>query len=291
MSTLEQIYAAQLKAQKEQLAQDHAAAEENLNYQKDQTQQATDANLNRTAVESQKSVVNQAELHNASGLSSGARAQVRLAQENQLQADMTALRAAQQESDAMIERQRGILAQEYASAIRQAQAENDLAKATALYEEAQRQEEIQRQQELGAAQLMAQAGDYSRISKYHKLSPEETAALQAAAAQGNQGTGLTYDQAYALYENTGDVTFLKGVIPDAQYWSIPRPLENASQRVRDICDFAKSTYDTAVANGEEANAAYFAANGVENYIANHGLTLTEQEYDTIHYYITYTLGY
>lgn len=291
MSTIEQIYAAQLKAQNEKLAQDHAAAEENLNYQKDQNQKATDANLNRTAMEAQKATVNQTELHNASGLSSGARAQARLSQENQLQADMTALRVAQQESDAMIERQRGILAQEYASAIRQAQAENDLAKATALYEEAQRQDEIRRQQELGAAQLMAQGGDYSRLASFYGLSEEETKSLQAAAAQSAQGSGLTLEQANTIYEITGDVTVFRGVMPEAQYWSVPRPLENSTPRVRDLCGLAKNAFDTAARMGDGENAAYFAAQAVENYVANHGLTLTDQEYDTIHYYITYTLGY
>ena len=46
----------------------------------------------------------------------------------------------QQELDTDVERQRSLLSQQYQSAIRQAQAENDLAKAEALYEEAKRQQ-------------------------------------------------------------------------------------------------------------------------------------------------------
>jgi multidrug efflux pump subunit AcrA (membrane-fusion protein) len=82
-------------------------------------------------------------------------AQARLAQENQLQADLTALRAVQQQTDADAERQRTLLSQEYASAIRQAQAENDLAKAQALYERAALEEERLHQKQLAAEQAQA----------------------------------------------------------------------------------------------------------------------------------------
>lgn len=286
MSTIEQIYAAQLKAQNEKLAQDHAAAEENLNYQKDQNQKATDANLNRTAVEAQKATVNQTELHNASGLSSGARAQARLSQENQLQADMTALRVAQQESDAMIERQRGILAQEYASAIRQAQAENDLAKATALYEEAQRQDEIRRQQELAAAQLMAQGGDYSRISKFYNLTPEETAALQTAATQAAQGSGLTYEQAWDWYKETADPSLLYGMVPDEVYWRLEGALQE-TDRVKQLEEVAWSTYELWI-NQDDAISVLAPQKtifAVDKMIEDNGWTLTKGEQEALYRYI------
>lgn len=184
MSTTEdqikKIYSAQLASQKEQLAQDYKAADANYAAEKEKAQKITDANLTRTAVESQKAAVNNSELHNAYGLSSGTRAQARLAQENQLQADLTALRMQQQEVDADVERQRSLLAQEYASAIRQAQAENDLAKAQALYDEAQRQQDAllaqqqaQADNALAAAKLMADAGDYTRLAQIYNLSPTE----------------------------------------------------------------------------------------------------------------------
>lgn len=181
MSTTEEkiakMYEAQLKSQKEQIGTDYDQAVSDLDAQQQKNQQITDANLNRTAVEAQKAAVNNAELHNAYGLSSGTRAQARLAQENQLQADMTALRAAQQNADADTERQRSLLAKEYASAIRQAQAENDLAKAQALYAAAEEEEERLLAKQEAAAKLMADAGDYSRLGTLYGLSKNEIAAL------------------------------------------------------------------------------------------------------------------
>ncbi len=220
MSKIEEIYAAQLAAQKEQLKQDYTAADSDLTHQKELNQKNTDANLTRTAVEAQKAAVSTAELHNASGLSSGARMQARVAQENQLQANMTALRAAQQASDAEVERQRGILSQEYSSAIRKAQAENDLAKAEALYQQAQREQELLLAKQQEAAKLMAQAGDYSRMGSVYGLSGKEVAALQAAyqqansAGAGGSGSGnptgktMTYEQAKYLSTEYGQSQYL-----------------------------------------------------------------------------------
>lgn len=219
MSKIEEIYAAQLAAQKEQLKQDYTAADSDLTHQKELNQKNTDANLTRTAVEAQKAAVSTAELHNASGLSSGARMQAKVAQENQLQANMTALRAAQQASDAEVERQRGILSQEYAAAIRKAQAENDLAKAETLYQQAQREQERLLAQQQEAAKLMAQTGNYSRMASVYGLSSKEVAALQTAYQQANatgsgggggspSGNAMTYEQAKYLHSEYGQSSYM-----------------------------------------------------------------------------------
>lgn len=197
MSTTEdqikKMYSSQLASQQEQLKQGYMQADAEYAAEKEKAQKVTDANLTRTAVEAQKAAVNNAELHNAYGLSSGTRAQARLAQENQLQADLTALRMQQQELDTDVERQRTLLSQQYQSAIREAQAENDLAKAQALYEEAQRQQDAllakqqaaaaQKQaQDLEAAKLMADAGDYTRLAKIYGLSAAELKVLMGEPA-------------------------------------------------------------------------------------------------------------
>ena len=57
-----------------------------------------------------------------------------------------------------IERERGLLAKEYAAAIRQAQADNDIARAEALYEQAQREEERLLAQQEAAAKLTGVCG-------------------------------------------------------------------------------------------------------------------------------------
>lgn len=183
---IKKMYDSQLASTTERMNADKASADAELDRQQKAAQKQTDTNLIRTAVESEKAAKSQAELNNAYGLTSGTRAQQRLAQENQLQADLTALRTQQQETDADIERQRSVLAQEFAAAIRQAQAENELGKAQALYEEAQNAEArllaqqasaASGQYDLEAAELMAENGDYSRLAAIYGLSADELALL------------------------------------------------------------------------------------------------------------------
>lgn len=181
MSTTEQqlkdLYSRQLAAEKSQLQQEYAAADAEYANEKKTLQKTTDKNLNRTAVEAQRAAVNQAELHNAYGLSSGAAAQARLALENQRAADMAALRQSGQEQDAQLERQRAALAQQYQSEIRRAQQENDIALAEALYKNAQaEQAKLDAKKEAEAAeadqaswtyaQMMMEAGDYTPAFNY-----------------------------------------------------------------------------------------------------------------------------
>lgn len=186
---LKKLYEGQLTSQKEQLQQDYTQADADLTEQQEKLQKATDENLRRTAADAQIATMNNERYAAASGLSSGARAQARLSLENQARADMTALRAAQTEADADVERQRSILSQEYASAIRKAQADNDLALAQALYEEAEKREAELRAQQEAAANLMAQAGDYTRVGTLYGLSNTEVAKLSGASTGSTGGSG------------------------------------------------------------------------------------------------------
>lgn len=245
---IEKMYAANLASQTERLEQDRAKAEADLVAQQEKAQKAMDANLTRTAVEAQKAAVNNAELHNAAGLSSGARAQARLAQENQLQADLTALRVQQQATDAEAERQRGLLAQEFASAIREAQAENDLAKAQALYEQAQLEEERLLAQQSGgsgassaddmitAGKLIAQeTGDYTMWAEGMRL----------------KGVNITEEQLRALNGDTDPVM---------------SPGDIASQNAAIVNKYAPTYPDTKTGNlFNRTIAAVNAANNRERF--------------------------
>lgn len=186
---INKMYDDTLETQKAEIQEDYDQAGVQLEQQQEAAQKQTDANLTRTYVEAEKARKNYAELENAYGLTSGAMAQARLSQDNQLQADMTALRAQQQENDAAIERERGLLAKEYAAAIRQAQANNDIARAEALYEQAQREEERLLAQQEAAAQLMAGQGDYGRLAELYGLSEEELRKLS-----GGRGTAYVPDR-------------------------------------------------------------------------------------------------
>lgn len=174
---LKQMYDANLASQKAALQSDYDAALADLDAQKAAAQKQTEHNVRLTKTEADRSAVNAAEYYEAAGLSSGARAQAKVAQDNQLLADLTAIRAAQQQGDINIERQRGLLGQQFAAAIRQAQAENDMAKAQALYEQAKEAEAALRAQQQEAANAMASIGNFDLYAQLYGLTPEQKGAL------------------------------------------------------------------------------------------------------------------
>lgn len=174
---LKQMYDSNLASQKAALQSDYDAALADLDAQKAAAQKQTEHNVRLTKTEADRSAVNAAEYYEAAGLSSGAKAQARVAQDNQLLADLTAIRAAQQQGDIDIERQRGLLGQQFAAAIRQAQAENDMAKAQALYEQAKEAEANLLAQQKEAANAMASIGNFDLYAQLYGLTPEQKGAL------------------------------------------------------------------------------------------------------------------
>lgn len=138
---IKQMYDANLAANKSQLESDYnqnlsdlGAEESKLGniYYEQQRQAQAESDRNRQAFQ---------EYANARGLNSGTGGQAELAQSNQLSANLNALRQSEAEKRAEVERQRVLLGQQYQNAIQKAQADNDLARAKALYEEAVRVDE------------------------------------------------------------------------------------------------------------------------------------------------------
>lgn len=177
---INKMYDSSLQSQKTQLEADYQQNQSNLDAEKAAAQKQADAALTRTYVETAKAQKAQQEAQNAYGLTSGAMAQAKLAQDNQLQADLTTIRAAQQEVDAEVERQRSILSQQFMAAITQAQANNDLERAQALYEAAQQADADLLTKQKEAASLMAGAGDFSLYQALYGLTDAQTAALKKA---------------------------------------------------------------------------------------------------------------
>lgn len=138
---IKQMYDANLAANKSQLESDYnqnlsdlGAEESKLGniYYEQQRQAQAESDRNRQAFQ---------EYANARGLNSGTGGQAELARSNQLSANLNALRQSEAEKRSEVERQRVLLGQQYQNAIQKAQADNDLARAKALYEEAVRVDE------------------------------------------------------------------------------------------------------------------------------------------------------
>lgn len=190
---INQMYDASLAGQKTQLEQSRDQGMADLQAEQERLQKQTDANLNRTYVEAARDQKNYAEVQNAYGLTSGAMAQARLAQDNQLEADLTALRGAQANIDANIEREKTMLSQQYMAAIAQAQADNDLKRAQALYDQAKRDEDALRQNQLDAGKLMASVGDYTILANLYGLTPQQLALLMPNGVPNAEGSAGGYD--------------------------------------------------------------------------------------------------
>lgn len=243
---LKQMYDSNLASQKAALQSDYDAAVADLNAQKAANQQQTQNNIRLAKTEADRSAVNTAEYYEAAGLSSGAKAQARVAQDNQLLADLTAIRAAQQQGDINIERQRGLLGQQFAAAIREAQANNDMARAQALYEQAKEAE----------ANLLKQQ------------QAEDAAKAQAAQDAFNQ------QLAYAkwLAENAGDDSLWKqlvfgttdqGVVPNTQGTTQPGTI-TVPPVVMTPPKFSFQMFPSTTGNGLLPMRPSFAAGDTEN---------------------------
>lgn len=137
------------------LAQNNAA----LDSAKQQVQQQTQTHLARTGVEANQMGKN----FLARTVSTGAGQQAALSQWGQRRTDMNALEGKQASADYEIERQRKLLGEQYASAIKEAQANNDMEKAQALYDAAKAEENQLLELRKQGATLLSKKGDRSAM--------------------------------------------------------------------------------------------------------------------------------
>ena len=138
---IRQMYEANLAANKSQLESDYNQNLSDLGAEESKLGQIYYEQMRQAQAESDRNRQAFQEYANARGLNSGTGGQAELAQQNQLSSNLNTLRQSEAEKRAEVERQRVLLGQQYQNAIQKAQAEHDLAKAKALYEEAVRVDE------------------------------------------------------------------------------------------------------------------------------------------------------
>lgn len=148
----------QTKQTQDQMLQNHYAQNiGSLDTAQQNTQQQTQEHLNRTQVEADRSAAG----YNGNRLSAGANQQAVLSQGVTRQQNVTTLQNQQSQADAEVERQRQLLAQQYTALIKQAQADNDMGRAQALYDAAKAEEQQLLAYRQQAAGLLAGKGDTS----------------------------------------------------------------------------------------------------------------------------------
>ena len=131
-----------------------------LDTAKQEVQNQTDTHLQRTDVEAQKT----RQGYKPANVSSSIDQQASLAMGNQQRKNVSTLQDARAEADAEIERRRQLLGQQYAKAIEQARADNDMLRAEQLYREAQERDAQIRALQTEAGQLLAAKGDNSMLN-------------------------------------------------------------------------------------------------------------------------------
>ena len=139
-----QMYEEQLKAQKAALDAQKAENEAALDAEAERLAAEGYENRRQTEADSAKARANWNETANAYGLNSGTQGQAALSFAKQLQSGITALRNAEAQARAEVERQRLTLGQQYQAAIEQAQAENNQQLVQLLYQKALKAEQSSR---------------------------------------------------------------------------------------------------------------------------------------------------
>lgn len=205
---IRQMYEANLAANKSQLESDYNQNLSDLSAEESKLGQTYYEQMRQAQAESDRNRQAFQEYANARGLNSGTGGQAELANQNQLSSNLNTLRQSEAEKRVEVERQRVLLGQQYQNAIQKAQAENDLAKAKALYEEAVRVDE--------AISAASQADADRAMQIFNMLN---NTALSAAGAYASNGDMSMYKKLLAgdskqeledLYEKAKQITSTGG---------------------------------------------------------------------------------
>lgn len=180
---LNKLYEDKSQKQNTTLNEGYNAFTGSLDGAQDSIQQQTAQNIQRTNVEADKAT-ERYQQEQIPKLSQGASAQAALSSGNQQQKNITELQQREAAAQAEIERQRKLEGEQFAAAIKQAQANNDMEKAQALYDAAKAEDSQWLTMKQNAATLMSGQGDNSIMD----------ALLNGTAVPENaSGMGSTWD--------------------------------------------------------------------------------------------------
>lgn len=135
---INKLYGGNSEAEKKLIQENYTDNAGILNTEQNRVEQQAQDHVNRTQVEANSTAQN---VYNGPKLSSGAGTQASLAQENALRGNTNSLNQGLDVARQEYERKRQLLASQYETEIKQAQANNDMQKAQALYEAAKREEQ------------------------------------------------------------------------------------------------------------------------------------------------------
>lgn len=197
---INKLYDGTLESQKKALQQGYDNSVKQLTTGQDATKKQTSDYVKRAYVEGQRAaghVQKPTPKISAPGMGNGgAGAQARLTMANQQQANVSVFNNQQALADQEFERQRKVLADKYAAQIKQAQADNDMVRAQALYDAAKAEEEQLRALRESAASLMAGNGDMSitnAIAQGVAVTPDTTSPTWDGVMKNEESINKIHD--------------------------------------------------------------------------------------------------
>ena len=181
---INKLYDETQNKQKQMLTDAYNVTNKTLDAEKQNVQQQTDNNLQRTNVEAQRV----SQQYKPAPMSSAARQQAALTMENQQKKNTQMIQSQQQAADAEYERLRKLYADQFSAEIKKAQADNDMARAEQLYAAAKAKDDELRAfyQQMGALDnqaLIDQIYNNATESGKQELEMQRAEKLSELAAQ------------------------------------------------------------------------------------------------------------
>lgn len=197
---INKLYDGTLESQKKALQQGYDNSVKQLTTGQDSTKKQTSDYVKRAYVEGQRAaghVQKPTPSIPAPGLGNGgASAQARLTIGNQQQKNVSMLNNQQAVAEQEYERKRKLLAEKYEAQIKQAQADNDMNRAQALYDAAKAEEEQLRTLRQSAAALMATKDDnsiYDAIARGDSVERDTTSETWDSVLKNEESINKIYD--------------------------------------------------------------------------------------------------
>lgn len=184
-------------SQKDTIQENYDASVKQLDTGKQTVQNQTADYVKRAYVEGNRAKNNYQTSPTGAVGSRGNNTQAALTIGNQNQSNVTALSQQEVAANQEFERQRKLLADKYSAAIKQAQADNDMNRAQALYDAAKAEEEQLRALRQSAASLMAGKGDNSildAIGRGVAVTPDTTSATWEGVTKNDDSINEIYDK-------------------------------------------------------------------------------------------------
>lgn len=261
---INKLYDGTLESQKKALQQGYGSSVKQLTTGQQNTKKQTSDYVKRAYVEGQRAaghVQRTTPIIYTPGLgNSGANAQARLTIGNQQQKNASTLNNQQAIADQEFERRRKVLADKYAAQIKQAQADNDMVRAQALYDAAKAEEEQLRSLRQSAAALMASKGDnsiYEAIARGDAVERDTTSETWDSVLKNEDSINRIYDAQLESERQAAEIAHIEEMseLDAAQQKAIAETDKNLNNAYVDALKKNQNYQEVQNAYGQGSGAA------------------------------------